>query len=106
MPAADVAVANVLLLPVEAILARLDAREAMTSGYLAGERPAHPGWEHVETIERDGWAAVRFDEAESGSPCGRRWCRRDARRGRARSRGSRRHASSRDARTAARHRRP
>ena len=60
MPAADVAVANVLLLPVEAILARLDAREAMTSGYLAGERPAHPGWEHVETIERDGWAADRF----------------------------------------------
>jgi ribosomal protein L11 methyltransferase len=60
MPAADVAVANVLLGPVEAILTRLEAREAMTSGYLAGERPAHPGWEHVETIERDGWAADRF----------------------------------------------
>jgi len=60
MPAVNVAVANVLLRPVEAILARLEAGEAMTSGYLAGERPAHAGWEHVETIERDGWAADRF----------------------------------------------
>lgn len=60
LPPADVAVANVLLRPVETILARLDAREAITSGYLAGERPAHPGWSHVETLELDGWAADRF----------------------------------------------
>jgi ribosomal protein L11 methyltransferase len=60
VPPADVAVANILLRPVEAILARLGAREAVTSGYLAGERPAHPGWEHVETAELDGWAADRF----------------------------------------------
>jgi ribosomal protein L11 methyltransferase len=60
MPAVDAAVANVLLQPVETILARLEAAEAMTSGYLAGERPAHRGWEHVETIEREGWAADRF----------------------------------------------
>src|SRR6185312_9079748 len=60
LPVADVAVANVLLGPVEAILARLDAREAITSGYLAGERPAHAGWGHVETAELDGWAADRF----------------------------------------------
>ena len=56
----DVAVANVLLDPVEAILARLRADEAITSGYLAGERPAHPGWVHVEVLEHDGWAADRF----------------------------------------------
>jgi ribosomal protein L11 methyltransferase len=57
---ADVAVANVLLGPVETILTRLDAREAITSGYLEGERPAHPGWAHVETALLDGWAADRF----------------------------------------------
>jgi ribosomal protein L11 methyltransferase len=60
LPAADLAVANVLLRPVEAILALLDASEAITSGYLAGERPRHPGWEHVETLILDGWAADRF----------------------------------------------
>lgn len=60
LPPAALAVANVLLGPVEAILSCLDAREAITSGYLAGERPAHAGWEHVETVELDGWAADRF----------------------------------------------
>jgi ribosomal protein L11 methyltransferase len=60
LPAVDVAVANVLLEPVEAILSRLGAAEAITSGYPAGERPAHPGWSHVETLELDGWAADRF----------------------------------------------
>lgn len=60
IPAADVVVANILLAPVESILARLEAREAITSGYLAGERPAHPGWEHVEALQLDGWRADRF----------------------------------------------
>ena len=53
----DVATANVLLRPVERILTRLDAREVVTSGYLAGERPRAPGWEHVERRELEGWAA-------------------------------------------------
>ena len=60
LPAADVAVANVLLRPVEAILGRLAAKVAITSGYLAGERPAHVGWALEETLELDGWAADRF----------------------------------------------
>ena len=60
LPYADLAVANVLLHPVEAILGRLHSSEAITSGYLAGERPAHPGWSHVETLELEGWAADRF----------------------------------------------
>ena len=42
LPAADVAVANVLLAPVQALLTRLEVRAVVTSGYLAGERPAHP----------------------------------------------------------------
>ena len=60
LPAADVAVANVLLAPVEAILARLNASEAITSGYLARQRPAHRGWAHLETLALEGWAADRF----------------------------------------------
>jgi len=60
LPVADIAVANVLLAPVETILARVDAREAITSGYLERERPAHPGWAHAETAVLDGWAADRF----------------------------------------------
>lgn len=60
LPAADVAVANILLRPVETVLARLDADVAITSGYLAGERPAHAGWSHVESLELDGWAADRL----------------------------------------------
>ena len=68
LPAADTAVANVLLEPVESILARLEAREAITSGYLAGERPAHAGWSHVDTLELDGWAADRFRRAATADP--------------------------------------
>ena len=60
LPAVDVAVANILLRPVQTILARLDAEVAITSGYLAGERPAHAGWSHVESLELDGWAADRL----------------------------------------------
>ena len=60
LPTAGLAVANVLLRPVEVILGRLDADEAITSGYVAGERPSHDGWAHVETVALDGWAADRF----------------------------------------------
>jgi ribosomal protein L11 methyltransferase len=63
LPTADVAVANVLLDPVTRILPRLDARVAVTSGYLAGEVPAHPGWEREASLERDGWAADLFRRA-------------------------------------------
>jgi ribosomal protein L11 methyltransferase len=60
LPAADVAVANVLLAPVEQILGRLGSRVAVTSGYLVGERPAHAGWAHAGSAELDGWAADIF----------------------------------------------
>ena len=61
LPSADVAVANVLLRPVEKILARLDARFAVTSGYLTTDHPAAPDWRHLERAELDGWAADRFE---------------------------------------------
>ncbi len=63
LPAAAVVVANVLLAPVEALLARLDAGQAITSGYLVGERPRHEGWTHLESASLEGWAADRFGRA-------------------------------------------
>ncbi|MGZ8688737.1 MAG: 50S ribosomal protein L11 methyltransferase [Gaiellaceae bacterium] len=60
LPPADMAVANILLGPVESVLARLRTRHAITSGYLAGERPSAPGWTWVECRELDGWAADLF----------------------------------------------
>ena len=60
LPAADVAVANVLLRPVETIIARLETQFAITSGYLTGDMPAAPGWRHLERVELDGWAADRL----------------------------------------------
>jgi ribosomal protein L11 methyltransferase len=60
LPEADVAVANIALDAVEAVLQRLSAQDALTSGYLEGERPAAPGWEHVRTLALDGWAADHF----------------------------------------------
>ena len=61
LPPAAVAVTNVLIAPVQRILARLDAEVAITSGYLVADRPDAPGWRHVDRVELDGWAADRFD---------------------------------------------
>ena len=57
LPVTDVAVANVLLRPVEEILVRLDARTALTSGYLASDTPVAPEWRHLERRTLEGWAA-------------------------------------------------
>jgi ribosomal protein L11 methyltransferase len=64
LPTAAAAVANVLLAPVEAILARLEVATVVTSGYLDREVPAHAGWSRAETATLDGWAADRFDRIE------------------------------------------
>jgi ribosomal protein L11 methyltransferase len=60
LPAADAVVANIALEIVESIAARVAASELVTSGYLTGERPQAPRWEHVETRSLDGWAADHF----------------------------------------------
>jgi len=57
LPAADVVVANVALDVVERLLPRLDARLAITSGYLARDEPRAAGWQRLDRRERDGWAA-------------------------------------------------
>jgi ribosomal protein L11 methyltransferase len=61
LPAARVVVANIALEAVEALGARVDATTLLSSGYLAHERPALRGWEHVERRELEGWAADRFE---------------------------------------------
>ena len=57
LPVTDVAVANVLLRPVEEILVRVDARTAITSGYLASDTPVAQAWRHLERRTLEGWAA-------------------------------------------------
>ena len=57
LPASDVAVANIELAVVELFLERLGAREVVTSGYLDSERPSTLGWDHVDRLELEGWAA-------------------------------------------------
>ena len=57
LPRAALVVANIELRAVERLLARVPASRAITSGYLAGEAPEVAGWERVEAIELEGWAA-------------------------------------------------
>jgi ribosomal protein L11 methyltransferase len=63
LPYADVAVANILLGAVEEVLPRIDAGHVITSGYLAGERPAAPGGRWLESCTAEGWAADTFVRA-------------------------------------------
>lgn len=57
LPQTHLVVANILLGVVESVMPHVPARLAITSGYLAGERPEAPGWAPLEHLELDGWAA-------------------------------------------------
>jgi ribosomal protein L11 methyltransferase len=57
LPAADVAVANIALAAVEAVLPRLRVHVAVTSGYRGDDPFAPAGWEAVDRRVRGGWAA-------------------------------------------------
>jgi ribosomal protein L11 methyltransferase len=57
LPVSDVVVANIELAVVERLLDRLTARHAVTSGYLGSEQPSAPGWEALDRVELEGWAA-------------------------------------------------
>lgn len=56
-PAADLAVMNIALDVVEAILPTLDVQRAVTSGYLERDTPSAAGWRSIERRTSDGWAA-------------------------------------------------
>ena len=57
LPEVDLVVANIELRAVEQLLARRPAAFALVSGYFSGDRPAAAGWEHVERLALEGWAA-------------------------------------------------
>jgi ribosomal protein L11 methyltransferase len=57
LPETDVLVANIELQTVEPLLARAQARAAVTSGYLAADALDVPGWTTLERLELEGWAA-------------------------------------------------
>jgi ribosomal protein L11 methyltransferase len=61
LPLTDLVIANVALDVVEALLPRLDARLAITSGYLERDEPRAPGWHRLERRDREGWAADLFE---------------------------------------------
>ncbi len=61
LPRAAFTVANVLLAPVETILARLESGVVITSGYRAADHPGAPGWGSTDRVTLDGWAADRFE---------------------------------------------
>jgi ribosomal protein L11 methyltransferase len=63
LPDADVVVANIELAVVATLLDRSPARVAVTSGYLAAERPRTQGWIHIRRVELEGWAADVFSRA-------------------------------------------
>jgi len=57
LPRTDVVLANVALDVVERLLPRLSCATAITSGYLARDRPQVEGWTFSGRREVDGWAA-------------------------------------------------
>lgn len=63
LPRAEVVVANIALEPVGRLLARLDARLVITSGYLHRDEPEAPGWRRLQRRDREGWAADLFERA-------------------------------------------
>ena len=54
---AALAVMNIALDVVEAMLPRLPVERAVTSGYLERDEPSVEGWHPIERRVRDGWAA-------------------------------------------------
>jgi len=61
LPEADLALANLELGLVGPVSGRLRSRLLVTSGYLAGDVVALPGWEWRQRRELDGWAADLFE---------------------------------------------
>jgi ribosomal protein L11 methyltransferase len=61
LPPAEVAVANISLASVEALVGRLAAERLVTSGYLAWEEPKLSGYAHLERRTLDGWASDLYE---------------------------------------------
>jgi ribosomal protein L11 methyltransferase len=61
LPSTELVVANIALEPVERLLPRLEARLAVTSGYLERDEPKVDGWRRIDRRDREGWAADLFE---------------------------------------------
>jgi ribosomal protein L11 methyltransferase len=57
LPQVDLVVANIELRSIDALLGRRPAPRAIVSGFLAGDTLSAEGWERVDRLEIDGWAA-------------------------------------------------
>jgi ribosomal protein L11 methyltransferase len=70
LPVADLALVNIGLRLVEAVLPRLQSRRAIVAGFLDRDTPAAPGWRRLERRSLDGWAAelLEREEAPSAAP--------------------------------------
>lgn len=60
-PATDVAVANISLAAVEALLQRLEASRLVTAGYFHSRHPGAEGYRHRERRIDGGWAADLYE---------------------------------------------
>jgi ribosomal protein L11 methyltransferase len=57
LPGAATAVANIALATVEEVAPSVSSERLVTSGYLASEQPALPGYDRRSRVEDEGWAA-------------------------------------------------
>jgi ribosomal protein L11 methyltransferase len=57
LPAADLALANIALAPVERLAGELNSPRVVTSGYYAAKMPDLRGYERLQRRTLDGWAA-------------------------------------------------
>jgi ribosomal protein L11 methyltransferase len=64
LPRGDVAIANLSLALVEALLPRVEARTVVTSGYLVSDEPRFEPYVRRARRVRDGWAADLLERAE------------------------------------------
>jgi ribosomal protein L11 methyltransferase len=67
LPDAETVLANIELRAVERLLARIEAVQVVTSGYLAHEQPRVLGWRSVDRLELEGWAADAFEPSKPGA---------------------------------------
>jgi ribosomal protein L11 methyltransferase len=63
LPQSELAVANVALDVVEALLARIPAGRVIASGYLERDEPRAVGWRQLERRTDGGWAADLLERA-------------------------------------------
>jgi ribosomal protein L11 methyltransferase len=60
LPPAGLALANISLEAIEAVVPRLAAERLITAGYLVRDRPDLPGYRPLARLEQDGWAGDLF----------------------------------------------